>query len=114
MSTRSTRYGRGEEPLDAIVAPDLVAATPSRRRTRHGGRGSCHLLGEPVESEYQPPLRAGYGETVKPPILVWEGQDLMAFQSVERAEVWLETFDESLVIFDSEGLPLRLGAEDRR
>jgi hypothetical protein len=53
---------------------------------------------------------------MKPPIFVWEGQDLSAFASAELAVGWLETLDDDLVIFDSEGKPLRLevASQDRR
>ncbi|HEX2504649.1 MAG TPA: hypothetical protein VHK22_00435 [Gaiellaceae bacterium] len=40
---------------------------------------------------------------MKPPVFVWEGQDLMAFRTSEEAEQFVETLDDSLIAFDSEG-----------
>ena len=48
----------------------------------------------------------GYGELVKPPIFIWEANDLMVFESAQTAERFVEG-DTGGEIFDSEGRRLR-------
>jgi hypothetical protein len=54
-------------------------------------------------------VAGGYGESVQPPIFLWEPNDLIVFESAEIAEQFVEGNTDG-EIFDSEGRRLRFEA----
>jgi hypothetical protein len=53
-------------------------------------------------------VAAGYGEGVRPPIFVWEPNDLSVFATVDAAERYIEPYDVDVYeVYDAEGRKLR-------
>jgi hypothetical protein len=67
--------------------------TSSEARSEASGKG-CGIVAD------------GYGELVKPPIFLWEPNDLMVFESAQTIERFVEG-ETGGEIFDSEGRRLR-------
>jgi hypothetical protein len=83
---------------DALKRPDVDdSAIFAARAGREGSGRSRKGCGT---------VAGGYGELVRPPIFLWEPNDLMVFESAQTAERFVEG-DTGGEIFDSEGRRLR-------